>query len=235
MSFGVSLTIFIVLIILLALSRTRLVYELSAISLLIFGSARHGVIFYSFIFLPGTIIHELSHWLVAELLQVRTGEITIFPDLEGETNSQRLGSVATAKSDPLRGFLIGLAPFLSGLGILLVLGQLFTWDLLWWQLSLVIYGVAVIGNSMMISREDRRTWPFIVVFFALIGILVFKYYPSLIVDHSRSIIAIMSPVNLILGVTVLLNLAIISGSYFLRRLVEKMTKRRIISQRGRYL
>jgi hypothetical protein len=227
-----ALGLFVLLIVILSTLRARLVYELSGTSLLIFGTTRPGIMFYSVFFLPGTIIHELSHWIVAEILQVRTGEITIFPDFAEEGESRRLGSVATQRSDPFRGFLIGIAPFIIGLGILVVLGKLFAdgWgvNLLWWQLALIIYGIIVIANSMMISKEDRRTWPFIIVLFLFLGILIFKYYPSLITGNNSFFSAILLPLDGILGVTVAINLVMIGGSYGLRRLIEKLTKRRIL-------
>ncbi|MBP9669957.1 hypothetical protein KBD75_01000 [Candidatus Woesebacteria bacterium] len=208
-------------------------YEISGISLLLFSSTKPGIGLYSLVFLPGTIIHELSHWIVAEILQVRTGEISIFPDEDHGDSNQRLGSVATESTDPFRGFLIGLAPFVSGLLILVVLGQLLSrgWDIYaWWQLILIVYGIIVVGNSMMISSSDRKSWPFIVIFFILIGILISKYYPSLITSNYPLFIGILNPLNIVLGVTAGLNLVMIGGSYATRRLIEKMTKKRIIKK-----
>lgn len=227
-----SLITFVVLIVFLSGLRTRLVFEISGISLLLFGSTKPGLYLYSLIFLPGTIIHELSHWIVAEILRVRTGQITIFPgDEEEDDHTQRLGSVATEKTDPFRGFLIGLAPFISGLLILLVLGRLLSdgWGVyLWWQLALIIYGIVVIGNSMMISSSDRKTWPFIVIFFSLISILITRYYPALVTSNLDILVRALTPLNVVMGVTTGLNLVMIGGSYGLRRLIEKMTKKKVI-------
>lgn len=229
--YGVSLFVF--LIIVLSTLRQRLVYELSGTSLLIFGSTRPGIILYSFIFLPGTIVHELSHWVVAEILQVRTGEISIFPDEKEVEGGQRsLGSVATERSDPFRAFLIGIAPFISGLMILAVLGNLlasgWTDNYAWWQIAILIYGIMVTGNSMMISQSDRRTWPFILVILALIAILVYRQDLSLSPAISTLISTILHNLNLILGVTAGINLVMIGWSYALRRMIEKITKRKII-------
>lgn len=227
-----ALVIFIVLIIILSLMRSRLVYELAGTSLLMFGSTRPGVIFYSILFLPGTIIHELSHWIVAEVLQVRTGAITIFPDLDTDSteNTQRLGSVATERTDPFRAFFIGLAPFVSGLAILVVLGRLLSlgWGVyIWWQLALIIYGIVVVGNSMMISESDRRTWPFIIIFLLIMIIFISTYYPTLFLGKDSLINGVLVPLNQVLGMTAGLNLVMIVGSYALRRLLEVMTKKRL--------
>lgn len=231
MTLPASLVIFVVLIIVLAVLRSRLVYEVSGTSLLLFGSTRPGIVLYSFFFLLGTIIHELSHWLVAEILQVKTGAITIFPDLDIGGESQRLGSVATAKSDPFRGFLIGVAPFVTGVGILLILGRLLIlgWDnFSWWSLALIVYGIIVVGNSMIISKEDRRTWPFIILFFALITIFLVRSQFALSPSSAAYLAQIFASLNLVLGVTAAINLVMIGGSYLTRRIVERATNRRII-------
>jgi len=226
-----SLVTFVILIVALSGLRTKLVYEISGISLLLFGTTRPGLAIYSTIFLPGTIIHELSHWIVAEILQVRTGEITIFPDDSEGSKTQKLGSVVTERTDPFRGFLIGLAPFISGMLILVVLGQLLSsgWGVyFWWQLTLIIYGVIVVGNSMMISSADRRSWPFIVILAIFLGILIAKYYPDLITSNYDFFIRVLSPLNIVLGVTAGLNLVMIGGSFAIRRIIEKITRRRIL-------
>lgn len=231
MGLGYLFALFIFLIIVLSLLRQKLVYEISGTSLLIFGTTKTGILFYSLLFLPGTILHELSHWIVAEILQVRTGEITIFPDLVGREESQRLGSVATAKSDPFRGFLIGVAPFITGLGTLVILGRLL--ELGWgvyplWQIILLIYAIVVFSNSMMISKEDRRTWPFIIIFFALILIVLARMQVFISPNFYFLTSNILYKLNIILGVTTGFNLVMIGGSYALRKLIEKLTKRRIV-------
>lgn len=227
-----SVAIFVTLVVALSMLRTRLVYELSGMSLLIFGSTRPGVILYSILVLPGTIIHELSHWLIAEILQVRTGPITVLPDLTGDGDSQRLGSVATAASDPLRGFLIGIAPFCTGTIILMILGSLLRdgWQAgwIWWQLALLIYGLIVIGNSMLISREDRRYWPITIILLALMTFIIGKAGVTLQVTSDSWLATSIQSVNLVLGVTTGLNLVMIGGSYVTRRLIERMTKKRIV-------
>jgi hypothetical protein len=221
----------IILIILLSALRTRLVYELSGTSLLLFGSTRPGLALYSIFVLPGTIIHELSHWLVAEILQVKTGEITILPELRGTGGDERLGSVMTAKTDPFRGFLIGIAPFVTGIGILLVLGRLLAigWEeqFVWWQLLLLIYGIMVVGNCMLISKEDRRTWPVVIVLSLLIAFLLNRSGITISWTHQPWLTNTLMSINFVLGVTAGFNLVMIGGSYGLRRIIEHVTKKRI--------
>lgn len=61
------------------------------------------------LFFPGTIIHELSHYIVALLLMLNARSFVIFPQVE--KNHILLGSVTYEKKDPVRGFLVGIAPF----------------------------------------------------------------------------------------------------------------------------
>lgn len=66
------------------------------------------------VFLPGTVVHELSHFLLATLLLVPTGRLHFSPLQEEERI--KLATMEVAKTDPLRRALIGLAPLLVGLG-----------------------------------------------------------------------------------------------------------------------
>ncbi|MFH0942704.1 MAG: hypothetical protein V1810_00875 [Candidatus Beckwithbacteria bacterium] len=83
-----------------------------------------------FILLPGILLHELSHILTAELLQVRTGQLNLRPSLKD--NHLQLGSAQIAQTDPFRLTLIGTAPFLTGslsLWLILRLGLQFNFSL----------------------------------------------------------------------------------------------------------
>ncbi len=227
----VPLIDFIALVVILSILRQRLVYELSGTSLLLSGRTGPGILVYSLLVLPGTIIHELSHWIIAEVLGVKTGQITIFPELADNADSRRLGSVATQKSDPFRGFLIGIAPFVSGLALLGLLGTLLSdgWGIFsWWITSLIVYGIMVIGNSMMISESDRRTWPFIGVFLLIIGIFLSKQSIISLDFLSDPLSTTLKSLNYVLLVTAGLNLVMIVGSYAIRKLIERLTGKRII-------
>ncbi len=221
-------------IILLSLLRNRLVFEFQSVSLLLFGNTRIGLWFYTILFLPGTVIHELSHWIVAEILQVQTGAITIFPDFEAENHvdRQRLGSVATAKSDPFRGFLIGIAPFVTGTLALFVLSSLLRdgWNAgwIWWKLGLIIYGLIVVASSMLISREDRRYWPAIIILGILTYLALWKSGVTVALSPQSWFVSAVRNINLIFVLTIGLDLLIIGSSYGIRRIIEGVTGKRII-------
>lgn len=235
MDYNVYLIAAAILIASIAALRTRLVFEIQGMSLLAFGSSRVGILIYSLIFLPGTILHELSHWLVAEILQVPTGKLEIFPDLDsGQSTEQKLGYVMTGKTDPFRSFLIGFAPFFTGVGTLMVLGYFLDrlWGVgAWWQVALVIYGLIVVSNSMIVSRADSRNWPIIAILLVIVVFSFSRLNISLPVSFYTSLTAILLRITQALGLTIGLNLAMIAVSYVVRRILERVTKKRIVIRR----
>lgn len=217
----------------LAVFRKQLVFEIQSFSLLLFNSAKPGIVLYAIFMLPGTIIHELSHWLVAEILRVPTGEIQILPDYKILTEQEkRLGSVATAKTDPVRGFLIGMAPLITGTTLLIVLSLLL--ESVWHggrqtlQIISLVYGLIVLGNSMLISKSDRRYWPF------MAGLIIlgeftwvksgFSLSQSVKDFFSRS----FQSVNNALLLTIFLELLFLSLLFSFRKILEKLRHRKII-------
>lgn len=218
-------------IIMLSVLRTRLHFEFVAVSILIFGSNLVGKWIYTIIFLPGTILHELSHWLMAELLGVGTGEITILPDFDDnlEGDREKLGSVQTAKTGPLRSFLIGAAPFLTGLAVLFVLGSLLLrGDLLLWQYALIFYSVIVVGSSMLLSKEDRKSWPFIAILLVVVTVIYYVLPIKIPQDLILGATSLIVRLNQVLFVTAGAILVIIGISHGLRRIIERLLGKKVI-------
>jgi len=83
-----------------------------------------ALIIYFVIVLPGVVIHELSHWLMAKLLGVRVSLPAIGPVRRGRSKRVSLGSVRVGKVDPVRASLIGMAPLLGGSAVILLIGNL---------------------------------------------------------------------------------------------------------------
>ncbi|MFH1827214.1 MAG: hypothetical protein ABH812_02130 [bacterium] len=63
----------------------------------------------SLLYFPGTIIHEMSHFLAAMALFLNIRDIRLFPQFDDE--NIRLGSVTYEKKDFVRSILVGIAPF----------------------------------------------------------------------------------------------------------------------------
>lgn len=136
----------------------------------------------SLLFLPGTIVHELSHLIVAEVLRVPTGKISFTPKINqaGEKVDAQIGSLEVAKVDPVRKYLVGLSPLFFGLFFLSLIVWLFQrfWPQttsIYQQGGLVIlagYLLFAISNNMFSSSKDLEGfWMFVLVITLLIAVL----------------------------------------------------------------
>ena len=162
-----------------AMEVQRFVYNLT-------GSIDHAIIVYFLLFLPGIIVHEAAHWVVAWILGLKPGEFRVWPVRKG--NVVGLGSVTTRRGGPVRDSLVGIAPLLAGtlfIGLLsrywlsaipieavIASNDLALWgdafrrafaspDALLWA-----YLIFAIANGMMPSKPDRE--PFGPVFIYLV-------------------------------------------------------------------
>ena len=161
--------------------------HLQGVAYLITGHPMVATWVFFILFLPGTLIHELSHWLMAKLLAVRTGRIEIWPQVK-RNGAVWLGTVQVGRADPLRSSLIGLAPLVVGsilsaligahlhldqMGSALAVGQpQIVWQSLGQSVTLPdfwlwIYLLFAIANRMLPSPADRQAWTPVIVFLAL--------------------------------------------------------------------
>lgn len=167
--------------------------HLHGISLLLTGKPERAVLLYAVILFPGVLLHELSHWLTAKLLGVRTGSFSVMPRQKPDGTIQ-LGYVEYYRGktlDPVRESLIGGAPMIVGTAVILLIGfKVFTvtnlaaaiqsgdMDTLTITLAtffqtdfilLWIYLIFAISNAMLPSKSDRRAWPAFVVAMAILA------------------------------------------------------------------
>lgn len=188
------------------------------------GSRRFLIVLWSLIFLPGTIIHELSHFFLAILVGARTGKIEIFPeflDMDDEGGGVALGSVQTQKLNILQGVLVGLAPFFVGLGLMVWLGSLILLSFTssdYVSLFLQSYLFFTISNSFFPSRSDlvhvvpaAITVVIIVAIAWLIGVQ-FSF------SVSKTVADVVQTIFLTIVASTLLNLLIAFSLYLLRKL-----------------
>lgn len=136
------------------------------------------------LYLPGTIVHELSHWLTAEILRVPTGEISFTPDIDEVSKSTReikMGEVQLGSTDPIRRFLIGIAPLINGL--ICIVALMHVWQYFWPQMDtqwlqigltgLFGYFIYAISNSMFLSKKDLEgAW----MVYVIAGLIIFSIY-----------------------------------------------------------
>jgi hypothetical protein len=128
----------------------------------IFKSTKASILFLAIIFFPGVAIHELSHFLMAEILFVKTGEIEFMPEVMGD--EVEMGSIQIGKTDIVRRMLTGVAP--------IIMGSIFIFSILFYfftaitvenafssvflgiQSVLIMWMVFVTTNTMFSSRRD---------------------------------------------------------------------------------
>lgn len=134
--------------------------------------------FVSLIYFPGTVIHELSHYMGALLLNLHPREIQLFPVIEGK--KVRLGHVLYEKhpDDFIRSILVGIAPFFGGLISLWILIQtkLFP-GTVWWQTLLFGYLILAISANMFSSKQDLVDVGYLIPLGLCIAFLLYLFPP----------------------------------------------------------
>lgn len=194
-----------------------------------FGGGQHStMIVWSIIFLPGTLIHEISHFLVAALTGARTGKIEIFPeyleDSDEESTHVALGSVQTQKLNPIRGFLMGIAPFIFGMALLVWLAFLLQTAYSegnTWLVILEGYLFFTIANSFFPSWTDiKQTLPFVII--SLVVALLAWYFGFQISLSSTSYVwTVLDSLWKAVLISILLNLAIIGVLFILNQITKR--------------
>lgn len=172
-------------------------------------SSRAVIWFYSVLTLPGLIIHEISHFLVAALTGLRTGTIELLPRM-GKLGNVEFGSVQVEKADPLRLVLVGMAPLISGLPLIA-----------WMSLNLnkqpLLWGYLITTTTlhMLPSKKDLTYWPMIVLLLAGCWWLSIKLPPNNYLMQS-----------IVMGLK--MPILVLMGGWILLTGINLMFKRRII-------
>lgn len=233
------------------LLQRRLHWEIQAIFLILTRRQDIAIVLFSLLFLPGVLIHELSHFLMARILGVRTGRLSVIPRPMADGRLQ-LGYLETSRVDFLRDALIGIAPLIFGgffigyialeplgipnywtgltgvnpdevrQGLVGIFSRADFW--VWFYLAFAI------SSTMMPSRSDRRGWlpvGLLVITLLLIGIAlgagpwIFQQASSL---AERIILAII----FVFGTGLVVHLALLIPVMLLRSLLLKLTGTKIV-------
>lgn len=166
--------------------------HVQGVAFLISGNPQVAVWLFWVLFLPGTLLHEISHWLTAKLLGVKTGKFSLWPKKK-KGGELQLGSVQVEVVDPFRYSLIGLAPLIFGSLAVLIIGQgrlelgqlgeaLLSGDLQTLSQALVatlsvpdvwlwLYLLFAISNAMLPSPSDRTAWRTVLLYLGLAVLL----------------------------------------------------------------
>ncbi len=132
--------------------------------LVLFRSPQFALTAITLLLFPGTIIHELSHLFTAEILGVRTGKLNLTPEgIDGRQKEIRAGSVAIAKTDPVRRTAIGVAPVVMGVVALSAIAYMIhrsdmsdRSDMSYVIKIIQYYLLFAVSNSMFSSKEDMK-------------------------------------------------------------------------------
>ncbi|MBI5653033.1 MAG: hypothetical protein HZC40_21685 [Chloroflexi bacterium] len=166
--------------------------HIQGFGLMLTGDSGCAVKLLFYLLLPGIILHEASHYLAAKILLVDTFGVKIgVGKVQGKKNLISLGSVGIRKTDPFRESLIGIAPFVMGLGaIWLIAGWGFD---LWpntglsleqiarrvgeyaydWLTWVDLYLVFAVSTAMIPSESDREPWGPVISFLGLSVVVLF--------------------------------------------------------------
>ncbi len=138
-----------------------------------------------FVFLyPGVFLHEFSHWLAAYLLGLRPSKFTLKPKIT--KNNLKMGSVTIRSGGPIADSIVGVAPFITGSIVLVLIGY-FTFplgrsnNLLQWLKAvpstpdylLWLYLMVVVSNAMMPSESDRKPWTTVLIYIGVVAVLAY--------------------------------------------------------------
>jgi hypothetical protein len=160
---------------------------------LITGSQDMPMVVLFLVLLPGVVLHEFSHWIVAKLLGLHPGRFRVWPKKQGKYIG--LGSVSVRQGGPLADSLVGIAPLVIGSIVVTTIGlQVFAtsqmtaaWNHGAWLggLGLVLHslnrpdGLAwayllfVVANAMMPSASDRQPVKSLLLYLILAGLIYF--------------------------------------------------------------
>jgi len=162
---------------------SRIVLQMAYRVLNRYGGRKTVIIILAILYEPGTIIHELSHYFVALLLNMHPQEVSIFPQILG--NKIRLGHVIYSKdkSDFIRPILVGIAPLFGGLAVLLLIvySKMFPGTQAW-QTLLFGYLILTITANMFSSSQDLVDIIYILP--VIIGIFLIIYLFHITLDPS---------------------------------------------------
>ena len=219
--------------------------EIQAILLIISRSQNFTVGVFSLLFFPGVFLHELSHFIMAKILGVRTGKFSLFPKMMDDGRLQ-LGYVEAASTDIFRDSLVGLAPLISGMIFVAISASSFLhltilWDTLrnqqWTLFFMGIQALPTVQNfwiwfiptfavstTMMPSESDRHAWLPLGLLSLLLVILAILSGagPWLMQNLAPPFNVFLRSSSLLLLVSVLIHILLIIPGFLIHRLLSKI-------------
>ena len=215
--------------------------------LLVAGSRESALFVFFLLLLPGVLLHEVSHWLMAKLLGVKTRGFSIGPKAVRGSKQVQFGAVRIANTDPVRESLIGLAPLLCGTALILYLAQRYlgievlgpiqastlpeqiTSYLRAPDAALWIYLIFAISNAMLPSQSDRKRWGTLGIYAAAL-VLIFYFVGGIreVPDPVMGAgVRVVSYLTWAFGLTVIVDLFVLVLIFLFEGLVALILRRRV--------
>ncbi len=220
--------------------------EVQSVFLILTRDTRLTMGIFSILFLPGVFLHELSHFVMAKILWVRTGKFSIFPQSLPDGRLQ-LGYVETARSDAVRDSLIGAAPLIVGALIIAYvaiypLQMRVLWDVfrngqfnLFWMgvralpnvkdFYVWAYLAFAVSSTMMPSESDRHAWLELLV---AVGVLILMALlvgagPWMLSNIAPYVSNFLSSVAVIFGLSAFVHALLILPTMLVHKLLARLT------------
>lgn len=188
---------FLIAVIGLAVLQRRLHFEIQALLFLLTKRIDLSMTIFAILFLPGVLIHELSHYGMARLLNVPVGKLSLIPQPLPD-GRMRLGYVETQSTDFIRDALIGAAPLIVGSFVVAYAGLInLQFTFFWAEFTMSDLSLAISDLSGIFNQQDFWIW------FYIIFVVSSTMFPS--TTDRRG----WAPILLTLGV--LVSLILISG------------------------
>ncbi len=218
--------------------------HVQGIGLLITGHPEGGMVLAWLIFLPGIVLHEASHWVVARVLGLRPSRLRVWPERRGKL--VRMGYVDFRAGGPLRDSLVGLAPFLTGCAVLLGMAtRVFGLDgQTGWRgaaesvlsgfhqadLWLFLYLIFTVSNGMMPSASDRQAWSSLLLYVLMVtaGLYVLDLLPTLSPETITLMIKGVQALVYALSLAVAVDLPIALGIGIIELALSAVKGRRVV-------
>lgn len=196
----IQIIVFIIQIGLLFFLSKQTINEIFYFLRLFIKTEKYNLIIVSLFFLPGTVLHEFSHFFMAIVLFLRVRELKIFPEFQEQ--EIKLGHVLYEKKDVVRGVLVGIAPVIGAMFLFWCLAffQVFPSQIIILNL-LLAYLVFTVSSTMFSSKQDLVDLVFIIPF-VLLGVVIFYIFDirlDVLLNNpliNKGFIEILSKINL---------------------------------------
>ena len=238
---------FLIMLVPLVFLQRLLHREIQSVLLIITRNPQWAIILFSVLFLPGVFVHEMSHFLMAKLLRVRTRKFSLIPTTLS-TGRLQMGYVETERTDAFRDSLVGAAPLIAGSLFVNYVGiHRMQLDSLWnvfndyGNFALLLQGIGllpntsnfymwfylvfVVSSTMMPSESDRHAWlPLGIWVATLLGLALFAGAGTWMLENLAPVINdFLSVVATLFGLSLILQITLLLPALLAHRLISKIT------------